>query len=511
MGFVDRARARMSTSSRRPGKSGFTMPPFWSTDGARVSLASAGITANWEMVGGDYMDYVQSMYKDNGIIFACIAARARVFCQARFLWQTWSKGLPGSFSWSDSLNLLDTPWVNGTLGEWLHLMELDATLAGNSYATRVDEQGRIGADASGSDSWITRLRPDWMKIMIGSPVDGVKDPYHPSCRVVGYWYRPPAGGDMILRPKDVMHYSPLPDPAARFLGMSWLTPVIKEVTGDQAMTHHKIAFLKNSATPTVAVSMDPSIDPDDFDAFVSRFRQDYEGARNAGKTLFVGGGADITPLSMDFKALEFTSSQGRGETRIASAAGVHPAIVGLSEGLQGSSLNQGNFQAARRLFVDGTMRDLWNKAAPSMQALFTPPSASKRLAADATGIPFLREDASAEVTQMSESMTGMRTGVEGGWEPDKVVEAFMNRDLSILIGNHTGLLSVQLQDRSRNAAIPQPDAPLGDNTLPDGGAPGSTPLPTPGSAAPPPKPPKTPPAASNGSGKVHKTEPYIPA
>jgi hypothetical protein len=143
-----------------------------------------------------------------------------------------------------------------------------------------------------------------------------------------------------------------------------------------------------------------------------------------------------------------------------------------------------------------------------MQTLFTPPAQNKRLAADVSDIPFLREDASAEVTLLAESMTGCRTGVEGGWEPDKVVQAFVERDLSILIGNHTGLLSVQLQDRSRNAAVAEPGAPVGENVLPEGDAP-SMPMPMPAAPA---KPPKTPPAASNGSGKIHKElEPYVPA
>lgn len=515
MGLVDRVRSRART---RPAKSGFSVPPFWAQDGARVSLANAGITANWEMVGSDYQTFVSQMYKNNGIIFACIAARARVFCQARFLWQTYSQGRPkGGFSWNDTLSLLEEPWLNGTLGEWLHLMELDATLAGNSYATRVDSSGRIGSKATGADSWITRLRPDWMKIMIGSPVEGIKDPYHPSCRPIAYWYMPPQGADILLLPKDVMHYSPLPDPVARFLGMSWLTPVIHEFMADQEMTKHKISFLKNAATPNIAVSISADTDPDDFDHFVTKFREEYEGAGNAYKTLFIGGGADVTPLSVDFKALEFTSAQGRGETRIASAAGVHPAIVGLSEGLQGSSLNQGNFQAARRLFVDGTMRDLWSKAAPSMQTLFPPPAKNKRLTPDVNDIPFLREDQSAEVTMLGEAMSGMRQGVEAGWAPDDVVKCFIDRDLSGLIGNHTGLLSVQLQDRSRNAAIPQPDAPVGENETP-GGSP-SEPLPLPASdpAAPKPKPPSNvgkPPKSGNGhngDGVLNDTKPFVPA
>jgi intein/homing endonuclease len=40
-------------------------------------------------------------------------------------------------------------------------------------------------------------------------------------------------------------------------------------------------------------------------------------------------------------------------SRLAAAAGVAPSWVGFSEGLQGSSLNAGNFQAARRRFSDG--------------------------------------------------------------------------------------------------------------------------------------------------------------
>lgn len=497
MALADRVRQRRVATTPTTGrKAGFTMPPFWSMDGSRVALSGSGITDDMEMVGPEFERHVQQMYKDNGVIYACIAARARVFSQASFLWQTFKKGRPGEFQWNQNLELLQKPWLNGTLGEWLNLMEVDASTAGNSYATRVDINGRMGARASTSpdDAWIFRFPPDRMQILIGSPIEGIKDYYHPTCRVIGYWYRPPSGDHIMFRPEDVMHYSPLPDPQARFLGMSWLTPVVREFIADKAMTQHKTSFLKNAATPNLAITLDASVDPEEFADFVEQFKEEFGGAGNAYKTLFVGGGADVTPLSVDFKALEFTSSQGRGETRIAAAAGVHPAIVGLSEGLQGSSLNEGNFMAARRIFVDGTLRDLWNKAAPSIGTLFKPPNQSQRLMVDVRDIPFLREDDASEVETLSAAISGIRQAIEAGFEPDAATDVFTNRDIARLSGKHTGLVSVQLQEpgalgTSAGTSADQATAPASTPTNQDQPAP-----------------------STNGNGgKVRSTIPYVPA
>jgi hypothetical protein len=111
-------------------------------------------------------------------------------------------------------------------------------------------------------------------------------------------------------------------------------------------------------------------------------------------------------------------TQGAGESRIAAAAGVHPTIVGLSEGLQGSSLNSGNFGAARRLVADRTMSWLWRNAAGSLEIL-VPPPAGASLWYDASGIPFLREDRkdAAEIQQIKAAT--IRQLVDAGYEPSR--------------------------------------------------------------------------------------------
>lgn len=70
-------------------------------------------------------------------------------------------------------------------------------------------------------------------------------------------------------------------------------------------------------------------------------------------TLYMGGGADPVVVGKDFQQLDFAVTQGKGESRLASAAGVPPSWVGFSEGLKGSALNGSNFSLARRRFSDG--------------------------------------------------------------------------------------------------------------------------------------------------------------
>src|ERR1019366_7682814 len=83
--------------------------------------------------------------------------------------------------------------------------------------------------------------------------------------------------------------------------------------------------------------------------------------------------------------------QSAGETRIAAAAGVPPSIVGLSEALQGSTLNTGNYAAARRRFSDGTIRPLWRSAAGALSTLLPVPKGS-RMWFDPRDVAFLQED-----------------------------------------------------------------------------------------------------------------------
>src|SRR5262249_54057985 len=103
--------------------------------------------------------YVQSVYKTNGIVFACELARLMLFAEARFQFRRMVNGRPGELFGDKSLGVLEKPWPGGTTADLLTRAIQDADLGGNFFATR-----RPGGK-------IMRLRPDWVTIILGSPFD----------------------------------------------------------------------------------------------------------------------------------------------------------------------------------------------------------------------------------------------------------------------------------------------------------------------------------------------------
>ena len=255
---------------------------------------------------------------------------------------------------------------------------------------------------------------------------------------------------MFFTPQQVAHYAPLPDPDAHFLGMSWITPVLRELQGDQASTEHKWRFFANAATPNIAIKFDPAVGIDAVRQFKELLEEEHRGVANAFKTLYLGGGADPVTVGSTFKDMDYAVIQGRAESRLAAAAGVPPSWVGFAEGLAGSSLNAGNFDSARRRLSDGTCVHLWGNAAASLEPVLDRPR-DKR-GAPVLGanlwyddrIPFMREDAGDRANIASVEALTITALIRDGFTPDSAVKAVKNNDWGLL--QHTGMLSVQLQE-----------------------------------------------------------------
>jgi hypothetical protein len=438
------------------GRKGFTQPPFWSREDPWLSTGAPWSSPDKERIPNDYAGYIAGAYKADGIVFACTLARQLVFSEATFGWRLTENGRPGDIYSADGLDVLDRGFPGGR-GELLSRMEGEAGFAGNFYSTLADDAGNFGHAATGPSRRVVRMRPDWTTIVIGSRSG---DPHALDSKVVGYLYEPVGSGygdaeTVVLMPDEVCHYAPIPDPEARFRGMSWLTPVLREVEADRAATKHKLKFFENGASLQTVARFDKDISPENFSAFVKKFKAHHTGADNAYKTLFLGGGADVTVVGADLKQIDFRSTQGAGETRIAAAARVHPVIVGLSEGMQGSSLNAGNYGAAKRNFVDGTVRPLWRMAAHALQNLVTPPDAGATLWYDDRDIAFLRDDRRDVAEIQSKQSATIRNLVDAGYTAKSVVAAVQAEDWRLLA--HSGLFSVQLQKPGSTSNPTDPD------------------------------------------------------
>jgi hypothetical protein len=412
-----------------------------------------------EEIEGNFRGLVQGAYASNGVVFACILTRLMLFSEARFQFQQMRGGQPGDLFGTQELAMVERPEPGKTTGDLLARAITDIDLAGNWFGAR-----RVGRDSRGrpDGTRIKRLRPDWMTIVLGSPNDGVDRPADdPDAEVVGYIFRPGGYGSgaapVIFARDEVAHFAPIPDPLAGYRGMSWLTPVIRETMADSAATLHKLKFFENAATPNMVVKFDPATTTEDAREAIEVFEQEHSGVFNAYRTAYLLGGADATVVGANLHEMDFKSTQGAGETRICAAAGVHPTVVGVSEGLQGSSLNAGNFDTAARLTANKTLRPNWRNFAGSLEVIVPPPNGS-RLWYDDRDVPFLTENIKDRAEVLAQNASSIRTLSDAGAEWDPVIDAVVSGDLRRLRGAHSGLFSVQLLPPNETGSEADDDA-----------------------------------------------------
>jgi phage portal protein BeeE len=446
-GPVDRTPARQPTYDERSNELGFDQwLSYFSFDGNEYPVQGnfdpEGAT---EGIPNDFVGYISSYYKASGAIFAVALTRMLIFSEARFVLQSIDpqSDLPGDFipDKYKTLQVLKKPWPNGTSGELLARAIQDVDFGGNFYAVREKVKGRDGVP-TGKER-IRRLRPDWVTIVLTA------DPKYASrSDVHSYVYKPGGTRNEELWevfPVDgtngaVVHWSPIPDPAAQYRGMSWLTPIMRELQADKEITAHKEKFFKGGAAPRYAVSMDETVSFEEYQKF-KKVMEAKLGSKNPYDPVFLGGGAEVSTIGTNVQQLDFATVTGIGELRICAAGRVHPAIVGLSEGVKGSSLNAGNFEAARNNFATGTMKPLWRSFCAALEPLLDIPDGA-RLWFDDKDIDFLREDHEKVARRQQIQATTLSRLVMQGFTWDSAVEAMIKDDWSLL--DHTGLFSVQL-------------------------------------------------------------------
>jgi phage portal protein BeeE len=368
--------------------------------------------------------------------FAAQMVRAMVLSQARFTFRNlpWTATPRRTFGNRD-LGVLERPWPNATTGELLARAEWHAGLAGNAYVTN-RQRGRLRV-----------LRPDWVTVIYGSEQEPEDAAHALDGELLGYSYV--NGGPLanrnrpqVLLPEECAHWSPLPDPERAGIGMSWITPAVREIQGDQLATQHKIKFFENGATANLVVKGIPATTKAQFDDIVDMLESRHAGVANAYRTLYLTAGADATVVGSDLKQIDFKATQGAGETRIAALSRVPAPLLGISEGLAGSSLNAGNFGMARRIFADSwiypTLQDVSAAFAPLVDV-----PADAELWFDTADMPLLREDAKDAAEIEGIKAATIRQLVDGGFEAPSVIAAVQGQNMSLLV--HSGMLSVQLQ------------------------------------------------------------------
>jgi hypothetical protein len=368
-------------------------------------------------------------YSGSGVVFSAVLRRIQLFSQAMFRWQRYGsdlKPMGSDFFYTPDLDPLQDPmWL-------LTWAEVDVATTGNAFLTLRD--GRLH-----------RLDPRNMTIVLGSKGTSPRPGLTWDAVPIGYIYQDKETGEAeTFTVNEVAHWAPYPDPDARFRGMSYLRPVLLDSANDRRQRQYMSTFYDNGATPYTVVTFPTEVEESDVEVFQDLFLENHQGVMNNFKTAFLGGGADIKTLGSPLKDLDSEHITSTMHATICAAAGVPPILVGVLPGLDSSTL--ANYQMAVRSFADFTVRHMWGSFTSAIRHLFPRPSGgggNGTLAYTVTHVSALQEDAKDQATVMSMNMQTIRTGTDGGLEPDTVIQAVTTGDFRVL--KHTGLLPVQMQ------------------------------------------------------------------
>jgi Phage portal protein len=392
---------------------------YWEglASGAATLTTSYGPQPNREALPPQMGPFALQANASSSIVFAAVLARISLFSQATF--QLQAKDDKHLWGRNTVLSKLEEPWPGGTTGDLLARMEQDVSLFGNAYIWEPPGEGRL-----------VRLRPDWVTIeseLVHVPGGGT---YR---NKIGYWHEPPKnvldkGEGFEIRASEVVHWTANnPDPAADFRGMSWLTPAVREIQGDQGMTAYKIQYLSHAATPNLLIRYSQKLAPGTVDAIRERVTARYGGVDNAFKTLVLDQGADTTVVGNSLQQMDFSGVSAVGVERILADAMVPGVLVGL-EPLRGAGRG---YQESMQKLANLYARPQWRSVCGALSQIVDVP-AGNRLWFDESDIAALQDGILERGQAQLVNAQALLALVQAGYTHESAVAALVAADPNLL-------------------------------------------------------------------------------
>jgi hypothetical protein len=389
---------------------------YWEgvASGAAILTTTYG-SPDREAVLPQWSVWAQSAHASSAVVFAAMYVRMSLFSQAVLQFQAKDdKHLFGT----TGLAKLEDPWPGGKTPDLLARLEQDTGWTGNAYLW----------DPPGEDR-LVRLRPDWTTIVS----ELIQVPGGGSYRqVTGYWVEPPKsafgqGNGQFYPAEEVIHWAPVPDPVADFRGMSWLTPVYRDVQGDDGMTQYKIKYLNNAASPNLLIRYTQKLQPGTVDTIRERMQARYAGANNAFKTLVLDQGADATVIGNSFSQMDFTNVMQAGTERILAASQVPAVLVGL-EPLRGAGRG---YEESMQKFANLWARPQWASVCGALEPLLDMPTGN-RLWFDVSGVAALQDGEMEKGQTALVKSQGLLALRQAGYTRESSVQFINSGDVSVL-------------------------------------------------------------------------------
>lgn len=309
-----------------------------------LGFGSMGNEADYP--GQGFLSFANAGFSRNELVYACIMEKATSLPEAP-LRVYGPDGLGEPRENHPLRQLIANP--NPMLSEFelFELTDIHMELSGVAF-------WEIVRDRAGRPVQLWPLRPDLVRMM--RQRDGL----------TRYGYL--VGSGIVDLGTDVLAFR-YPNPVDPLVGQAPLRPAVRAVALDNEATDFVKTLLQNRAVPGVVITTQQQVDKDISDRLSARWREKFSGSRR-GEPAVLQKGMDVKVLGLNPSDLEFPDLRTISETRICSAFGVPPILIGAKAGLDRSTF--ANYKEARTSFWEETIMPLQRRIGDVITARLLP-------------------------------------------------------------------------------------------------------------------------------------------
>lgn len=165
--------------------------------------------------------------------------------------------------------------------------------------------------------------------------------------VLGYEYKPTGDEKILIEPNEVVHFK-YPNPANQFYGLGPLEAAVLAADLSSAMNEYETALMKNRAQPDMALVLPEkaTMGKEERRRTYTDWRQRFGGYKKAGKLAIVTGGAELKPVSLTPKEMNFLQGRKASLNEMAAIHGI-PMSKLTPDNVNKANAEVGEIQHAR--------------------------------------------------------------------------------------------------------------------------------------------------------------------
>lgn len=273
---------------------------------------SIGDPALAELFGGVNSASGQNVNSDTALrssaVFACVSIRSQMVGMfpkhVKRLRPDGGKDILKNHRFYQTLAMRPNRWQNSF--EWFAMMQAHCDLRGNAYSKITFNQGRKLNE-------LTPLHPDRVWPIIETP-DGNRyfmfdnSPCPPDGSKLYYQHFPINAATEMIEAEDIVHLRGFSINGV--VGMNPITRVAREAIGLALATEeHGARLFSNGAQISKVFRHPQALSDKAYERLKGSLNSEYSGVSNAGKTMILEEGMDITSLSMTMENAQFLETR----------------------------------------------------------------------------------------------------------------------------------------------------------------------------------------------------------